>query len=113
MFDQLPSVLHERILATSIVATNIKLWQLDKPDIQPHVFSGPKHEIYMVAFSPYGRILASGSQDTTINLWDAFDGELRYTRGRHNGAVYSSAFNPIELYFVGDGNDGEVRLWIY
>ena len=38
--------------------------------------SGHKDDIYSLAFSPNGQILASGSKDTTVRLWQVSDGRL-------------------------------------
>jgi hypothetical protein len=47
-----------------------------------------------VAFSPDGKILASGSEDNTIKLWEVNSGrELRTLRG-HSGPVNSVVFSP-------------------
>ncbi|KAL4887988.1 hypothetical protein BDV59DRAFT_196838 [Aspergillus ambiguus] len=50
---------------------------------------------YSVAFSPDGRLLASGSYDeTTVRLWDPATGALQQTLEGHTGRVYSAAFSP-------------------
>jgi WD40 repeat protein len=40
---------------------------------------GHTNSIYALAFSPDGKILASGSMDQTVKLWDVGTGELRET----------------------------------
>ena len=52
--------------------------------------SGP---VTVVAFSPDGKILASGSADKTIRLWDAQTGQM-IRQLEHSGPVNSLAFSP-------------------
>ncbi len=66
---------HEKSEATVII-----LWNL-AAGAEVLRLSGHKNAICALAFSPDGRILASGSTDQTVKLWSTHTGELRETIG--------------------------------
>src|SRR5260370_20835108 len=67
--------------------------------------------ISAVAFSPEGRILATGESDR-IRLWDVVKGkELRRLEKIPFGA-YGLAFSPDGRWLASGGFDRIVRLWV-
>ena len=47
-----------------------------------------------VAFSPDGKVLASASSNTTVQLWTVATGACKRTLEGHNNSVYAVAFSP-------------------
>jgi WD40 repeat protein len=54
---------------------------------------GHKSYVWSVAFSPDGKLVASGSNDNTVRLWDAGTGAGLQTLEGHNDYVCSVAFS--------------------
>ena len=73
--------------------------------------TGHADHISVVAFAPDSRLLASGSTDNTIRLWDATTGtELRALKG-HTRPVLSLAFTRDGSVLASGSADQTIRLW--
>ena len=64
-----------------------------------------------MAFSPVGRLLASASADTTVQIWDPATGEHRRTLTGHKDFVRAVAFSPDGRLLASGSDDTTVRLW--
>lgn len=79
----------------------------------PDTLRGHKDWARYVTISPDGRMLASGSADSTIWLWnfsDAQHNKLDILSG-HRGSVRAVAFSPDSRTLVSGGDDQTIRLW--
>lgn len=74
--------------------------------------TGHTGDISALAFSPDGKLLASGAQDENeIILWDLSTGqELRRLRG-HSGWIRSLAFSPDGRILASGSTDTTIILW--
>lgn len=76
-----------------------------------HTLRGHTHNVYRMALSPDGRILASPSNDNTVRLWDVESGQLLRTL-EHEGSVICVAWSPNgKTVVTGDDGLNEVYLW--
>ena len=72
---------------------------------------GHADRVHSVAFSPDGKILASGSYDRTIRLWNVATHSPIGKLTGNAGEVYSVAFSHDGRTLASGGDDGTVRLW--
>jgi WD40 repeat protein len=63
-----------------------------------------------LVFSPDGRLLAAGHEDSTIQIWGAASGTPRVTLAGHNVGVHDLAFSPDGRTLL-SAADSTLKLW--
>jgi predicted NACHT family NTPase len=79
------------------------------PELQ--TLEGHSGSVRSVAFSSDGRLLASGSGDKTIKLWDPATGALKHTLEGHSDSVLTVAFSPDGRLLASGSDDETIKLW--
>ncbi len=74
-------------------------------------FLGHSDSIYCAALSPDGQILATGSYDRKVILWDVASGEILRELTGHNGAVFDLDFDVNGKMLATASADQTVKLW--
>ena len=74
------------------------------------ILEGHTGVVLGVAFSPGGTLLASGSDDNMVRVWDPAAGVLRILAG-HSSGVNAVTFSPAGALLASVSNDITVRLW--
>ncbi|QEL21045.1 WD40 repeat domain-containing protein [Limnoglobus roseus] len=111
------------LLATGCHDGVVRIYDLSKTGSQPkeikaHVAMPQPHPVYVVAWSPDGKSVASGSFDKSIKLWDAVTGNLvREIKAHpddktgHQDQVFCLAFSKDGKQLASGSSDRTVKLW--
>ena len=74
-------------------------------------FEGHADGVGSIAYSPDGSMLASGSFDRTVKLWDVSSRRVFATLPAHGDRVISVAFSPNGSILASGSLDRTVKLW--
>lgn len=109
----LPPPLNPQINQTAIASTpDISASKAAQEIIFQSVLQGHTDRVMSVVFSSDGQVLASGSHDKTIKIWDLAKKEARTLQGREEPSrVNAVAFSPDGKILVSGSDDQTVKLW--
>ncbi|MBG0831741.1 PD40 domain-containing protein [Planomonospora sp. ID67723] len=95
-------------LPSLIAGSAVTLWRDGRIAARLNGHTGP---VLDATFSPDGRLLATGSVDHTVIVWDAARGTRLATLTGHSLAVNGLAFSPDGRILASAGHDPAVMLW--
>ncbi|HLX58607.1 MAG TPA: WD40 repeat domain-containing protein [Ktedonobacteraceae bacterium] len=70
-----------------------------------------QYRIFAVSWEPRGRHIATCSFDGSVQLWDAYTGDVKLVYTGHSGPVYTSAWSPDAKLIASGGKDSTLQVW--
>lgn len=89
--------------------TNIKLWDIERKGCV-YTYRGHNSGVNCVQFSPDGRWFCSGSEDSTVRIFDITSGK-QISQLVTNSPVKAVAFHPNEFLLCFATADRELTFW--
>jgi WD40 repeat protein len=104
------------LLATSVTLALLVVLPIAAQDRVEIVtaFKGHDGAVYSVAFTPDQKLLATGSLDNSVALWDVASGKLfKQFAGptAHNKQVFAVAVSPDGSMLASGSGDNQLKLW--
>ena len=72
---------------------------------------GHDKDINIISIAPNDSIVASGSQDKTVKLWNCTDLSLKATLKGHRRGVWDCQFSPIDRVVATSSGDKTIKIW--
>ncbi|HLO51732.1 MAG TPA: NB-ARC domain-containing protein, partial [Kamptonema sp.] len=114
---------HLQVDLSSYDFSNLTIWQaylqdtnlynvnFKGADLAKSVFAKELTNVLALAFSPDGKLLATGDANGEIRLWLAVDSTLLRIYEGHAGWVNSIAFSANGKWLCSGSSDGTVKIW--
>jgi glucose repression regulatory protein TUP1 len=87
----------------------LQVWDINSRTIK-HQFTGHEQDIYSLDFARNGRIIASGSGDRSVRLWD-LESNTQIANFSIEDGVTTVAISPDNLFVAAGSLDKSVRVW--
>jgi glucose repression regulatory protein TUP1 len=87
----------------------LQVWDIASRSIK-HQFTGHEQDIYSLDFARNGRIIASGSGDRSVRLWDLETNQQVLNLSIEDG-VTTVAISPDNRFVAAGSLDKSVRVW--
>src|SRR5439155_22020320 len=110
----MPAQFSRGILVIAIMAVSSFLSVADEPPAGvTATLKGHTEALYAVAFSPDGKLIATGSFDKTIKRWDLSGKEIRTLGGPpgHQNLVLAVAFSHNGQMLASGSSDNSTKIW--
>lgn len=103
-------MLRSHLIPSSLVVLfSIVLVVGQKPELS--VQTGHSGQVLSIAFTSDSKLMASGSVDKTIVLWNPATGNQLRTLKGHTGTVNSVAFSPDDKQLASGSADNSIKIW--
>ena len=89
----------------------VKIWNLNTAEVPNLLNQGHTAPISSLSLSQDGKILASGSQDNTIKIWDVAGEKLIRTLKGHTAPVWSVVLSHDGKTLVSGSQDNTIKIW--
>ena len=88
----------------------IRLWSLETGE-QLQILKGHTHKIIFLSFDESEKVLTSGGQDGTLNVWDIEESKIVKTHTAPVTLPQEIIFSPDGTLIASADDDGYVRIW--
>ena len=102
------------VALSSLMLSPLSLAHASPSQAAPHqiaTFTGHTNWVNSVSFPSAGTLLASGSFDNAIRLWDVASRQNIATLAGHRSWVWSVSLSPDGALLASGSSDGTIKLW--
>ena len=94
-----------------LVGVNLHQVNFAHADLSQSVITDTLSATLSVAFSPDGKLFATGNADGEVRIWQTADGKKLLSFQGHTSWIWSVAFSPDGQTLASGGNDQTIKLW--
>lgn len=76
-----------------------------------YTFDGHVGPVYLISWAIDGRFIVSGSQDSTLKIWDIKTRKLRGDLPGHADQIFAIDWSPNGSMVASGGKDRQLKLW--